>query len=403
LNIRVFAIDSLDRILNRNQKADEVLKQLMSEVVEEPRDRHLLHEMVYGVLRRYFSLEADFSRYLKQKPGEFSRLALFVGTYQIRHMRVPIHAAVSETVSAVKPRDPKASGMVNAVLRKVCESEPPVKLKPNQRAELPHWIYASWRDAFGIEVVQPISEANQVKPKLSIAVFDERDVWMKQASEAGLDVVAGELSPHAVMLPSGTSVTSLPGFDEGEFQVMDQAAQAAVLALDVKAGDKLLDICAAPGGKSALMARRFPNSEVTAIELSEKRIPRLKENLERLKAGNVTVVQGDATALEMPDNSVDAALLDAPCTASGVIRRHPDAKFLHKREDVERHSTLQKRMVAEALRVLKPGGQLVYAVCSIHPGENEQVVEGFAELQSSERIFPTQHHDGFFVAKLVKQ
>ncbi|NOR73440.1 MAG: methyltransferase domain-containing protein [Mariprofundaceae bacterium] len=400
MNIRVFAIDSLDRILNRSQKADEVLKQLMSEVIEEPRDRHLLHEMVYGVLRRYFSLEADFSRYLKQKPGEFARLALFVGTYQIRHMRVPLHAAVSETVSAVKPRDPKASGMVNAVLRKVCDSEVPSKLKPNQRVELPHWIYASWRDAFGTEAVVAISEANQVKPKLSIAVFDQREAWMKRASDAGLDVETGELSPHAVILPSGTSVTSLPGFDEGEFQVMDQAAQSAVLALEVKAGDKLLDICAAPGGKTALLARRFPNSEVTAIELSEKRIPRLKENLERLKAGNVTVVQGDATALEFSDSSMDAILLDAPCTASGVIRRHPDAKFLHKREDVERHSALQKRMVAEALRVLKPGGQLVYAVCSIHPEENEQVVEGFAELQSSEKLFPTEEHDGFFVARL---
>jgi 16S rRNA (cytosine967-C5)-methyltransferase len=400
LNIRVFAIDSLDRILNRNQKADEVLKQLMSEVIEEPRDRHLLHEMVYGVLRRYFSLEADFSRYLKQKPDEFARLALFVGTYQIRYMRVPLHAAVSETVSAVKPRDPKASGMVNAVLRKVCKSEPPAKLKPNQRAELPHWIYASWRDAFGVDVVQAISEANQQKPGLTIAVFDERDAWMKQASEAGLDVVTGKLSPCAVVLPSGTPVTSLPGFGEGEFQVMDQAAQVAVLALDVKAGEKVLDICAAPGGKSALLARKHPESEIVAIELNEKRIPRLQENIERVKAENVTVMQGDATALKLPDSSVDAILLDAPCTASGVIRRHPDAKFLHKKEDVERHSALQKTMVAEALRLLKPGGQLVYAVCSIHPEENEQVVEGFSELQSTQRIFPTEHHDGFFIACL---
>ena len=367
MNIRVFAIDSLDRILNKNQKADEVLKQLMSEVIEEPRDCHLLHELVYGVLRRYFSLEADFSRYLKQKPDEFARLALFVGSYQIRHMRVPLHAAVSETVSAVKPRDPKAAGMVNAVLRKVCASEPPARLKPNQRAELPHWIYASWRDAFGPDAVQVIAEANQVKPKLSIAVFNERDVWMTRALEAGLDTVVGELSPHAVILLSGTAVTALPGFEDGEFQVMDQAAQAAVLALQVNTGDKILDICAAPGGKSALLARQYPESEVVAVELSEKRIPRLQENLERVRAGNVTVVQGDATALKFDDNSFDAILLDAPCTASGIIRRHPDAKFLHDKNDVDRHSALQKQMVAEALRVLKPGGGLVYAVCSIHP------------------------------------
>lgn len=403
MNIRTFAVNSLDLILNKSKKADEVLKQLMSEVIEEPRDRHLLHEMVYGVLRNYFSLEADFSRYLKQKPNEFARLALFVGTYQIRHMRVPVHAAVSETVSAVKPRDPKASGMVNAVLRKVSGSEPPAKLKPPQRAELPRWMYASWRDAFGAEIVQAITEANSKKPELSLAIFADRDAWMKQASDAGLDAIKGELSSHAVILPSGTAVTTLPGFEDGEFQVMDQAAQSAVLALQVNTGDKLLDICAAPGGKSALLARMYPESEVIAVELSEKRIPRLQENLDRVKAENVTVLQGDATALELPDSSIDSILLDAPCTASGVIRRHPDAKFLHSKDDVERHSALQKRMVTEALRVLKPGGHLVYAVCSIHPEENEQVVEGFSELQLAHRIFPTEHHDGFFIAQLKKQ
>lgn len=399
MNIRAFSVDSLDRILNKGFKADEVLHHLMTEVIEEPRDCHLLHEMVYGVLRHYFSLQADFSRYLKQKPGEFARLALFVGTYQIRHMRVPVHAAVSETVDAVKPRDPKAAGMINAVLRKVSDSEPPAKLKPYQRAELPNWVYASWRDAFGVETVQAIVEANLNKPELTVAVFGDRDGWMQRVREAGLDAKAGELSPYAVMLPSGTPVVELPGFAEGEFQVMDQAAQAAVLALDVKAGDHVLDLCAAPGGKSALLARTHPECDVTAVELSEKRIPRLKENLERLRAGRVTVVQGDVTALEFADHSFDAILLDAPCTASGVIRRHPDARFIHDQPSVVRHAELQKRMVREALRVLKPGSQLVYAVCSIHPEENEQVVEGFPELQSCERLFPAEDHDGFFIAR----
>ncbi|HKI59960.1 MAG TPA: transcription antitermination factor NusB [Mariprofundaceae bacterium] len=403
MNIRTFAIDSLDRILNKKRKADEVLHHLMDEVIEEQRDAHFLHEMVYGVLRNYFSLETDFSRFLKQKPDEFARLALFVGTYQIRQMRVPVHAAVSETVDAVKPRDPKAAGMINAVLRKVADSEPPTKLKPYQRAELPNWMFASWRDAFGVEIVQAIAEANLTKPELTVAIFDDRDAWMQQASEAGLVVKVGKLSPQAVILPSGTAVPSLPGFNEGEFQVMDQAAQAAVLALDLKAGDKVFDLCAAPGGKSALLARLNPEVEVVAVELSEKRIPRLKENLLRVKAGHVTVVEGDATALDMPDDSVDAILLDAPCTASGVIRRHPDAKFLHDKEDVLRHSQLQQAMVAEALRVLKPGGQLLYAVCSIHPEENEQVVEGLVELQSTRRLFPSVYHDGFFIAQLKKR
>lgn len=403
MNIRAFAIDSLDRILNKGRKADEVLHHLMVEVIEEePRDRHLLHEMVYGVLRHYFSLQADFSRYLKQKPDEFARLALFVGTYQIRYMRVPVHAAVSETVDAAKPRDPKAAGMINAVLRKVADSEPPTKLKPYQRVELPNWIYASWRDAFGVEAVQVIAGVNLNKPELIVAVFNDREGWMRRVSEAGLDVKAGKLSPYAVILPSGTSVVKLPGFAEGEFQVMDQAAQVAVLALDVKAGDRVFDLCAAPGGKSAMLARINPEIEVVAVEISEKRMPRLMENLERVKATHVTVVQGDATALNAPDGAVDAVLLDAPCTASGVIRRHPDVKFIHDQTSMARHAELQKRMVTEALRVLKPGGKLVYAVCSIHPEENEQVVERFSELQSSERLAPSEYHDGFFIARLMK-
>lgn len=402
MNIRAFAVDSLDRILNKGRKADDVLNHLMVEVVEEQRDRHLLHEMIYGVLRHYFSLQADFSRYLKQKPDEFARLALFVGTYQIRHMRVPVHAAVSETVNAVKPRDPKAAGMINAVLRKVADSEPPTKLKPYQRVELPNWIYASWRDAFGVEAVQAIAGVNLNKPELTVAVFNDREEWMARAREGGMDVKAGKLSPYAVILPSGTSVVNLPGFAGGEFQVMDQAAQAAVLALDVEAGDRVFDLCAAPGGKSAMLARINPEIEVVAVELSEKRMPRLMENLERLKATHVTVMQGDATALDVSNDSVDAILLDAPCTASGVIRRHPDVKFIHDQTSVARHAELQKSMVKEALRVLKPEGKLVYAVCSIHPQENEWVVESFPELQSSERLIPSQYHDGFYIAKLKK-
>jgi len=402
LNIRAFAVDSLDRILNQKRKADEVLHYLMDEVVEEQRDAHFLHEMVYGVLRHYYALETDFSRFLNRKPDEFARLALFVGTYQIRYMRVPVHAAVSETVDAVKPRDPKSAGMINAVLRKVADSEPPAKLKPYQRAELPSWIFASWRDAFGAEAVQAIAEANLHKPELAVAIFGDRNAWMRQSMDAGFEVQAGELTDCAVLLAAGADVTALPGFAEGAFSVMDQAAQYAALSLDVPAGGRVLDLCAAPGGKTALLARHHPDSEVVAVELSEKRIPRLEENLKRLKAVNVSVVQGDATALEFADDSFDAILLDAPCTASGVIRRHPDAKFIHDRDSVARHAELQKKMVAEALRVLKPGGQFVYAVCSIHPEENEQVVEGFAGLQSCERLFPNKRYDGFFIARLTR-
>lgn len=401
MNIRAAAITALDRILNHGHKADDLLNRDMIEL-EDVRDRHFLHELVYGVLRRFFTLEADFSRFLKQKPEDSARFALFIGSYQLRYMRVPTHAAVGETVEAVKGLDARASGMVNAVLRRVADAEPPARFKPYQRSELPQWMFASWRDAFGVEAVEAIAAVHPVRPDLCVAVFEDRSGWMQQAVAAGFDVREGARSACAVLLPGGTDVAALPGYDTGAFTVMDQAAQYAALALDVQPGERVLDLCAAPGGKTALLARMHPDAEVIAVELSERRIPRLQENLARLKTDNVTIQQGDATALPFEDDYADAILLDAPCTASGVIRRHPDAKFIHDAASVARHAALQKKMLAEALRVLRPGGRLVYAVCSIHPQENEQVVEGFTGLQSSERLFPSETHDGFFIARFVK-
>jgi 16S rRNA (cytosine967-C5)-methyltransferase len=183
---------------------------------------------------------------------------------------------------------------------------------------------------------------------------------------------------------------------------MDQAAQAAVLALSVHSGDTVLDVCAAPGGKSGLLAHMHTQARIIAVERDSRRLLRLRENLARLQAHHVTVVQGDATALAMPDASVDAVLLDAPCTASGIIRRHPDAKFLHGPDDVMRHAVLQRVMLVEALRVLRPGGHLLYAVCSIHGAENERVVEDMAGLQQMQRLLPDQQHDGFFFAVIRK-
>ncbi len=403
LDVRQQAVTALVGILGERAKADALLERLGA-ALDDARDRALLRELVYGVLRRYFSLEADVSRYIQAKPDEYVRLALLVGAYQIRHMRVPARAAVHATVEAVKgSRQAKAAGFVNAVLRRVAESEPPAKLKPNQRAELPQWLYAAWRDAFGADVVAGIAEVQLAVPDLCVAVLDgDRQAWIDEARGQGMEATAGALSDTAVLLPASTDVAALPGYAQGRFTVMDQAAQYAALALGVGPGEKVLDLCAAPGGKTALLARRHGDASIVALELSAARMPRLTGNLERLKAVNVEIRQGDATALAFEDAAFDAILLDAPCSASGVIRRHPDAKFVHDRDSVSRHAGLQNRMVAEALRVLRPGGRLVYAVCSINPEENERVVEHFPELQTSERLFPSEFHDGFFVACLSK-
>jgi len=398
-SVRMLAVQALVRVLEKKYKVDVTLDQLGANL--DSRDRGLLHELVLGVLRRFFSLEADVSRFLKQKPDAEARMTLLLGVYQLRHMRVPSHAAVSECVEVMKVLQPKASGMINAVLRKVVNSEPPSKLKPHQRAELPKWMYSLWRDAWDAEKVQDFCLSLQQPPRLCVAVFVEREVWIEQVHAIEIEAAKGYFSPYAVLLPAGTHVPSLPGFDEGAFTVMDQAAQMAVLALNVRDQGIILDLCAAPGGKTSLLKHRFPNSKVLAVELNAKRIPRLKENLKRLDADSVPVLQANTLSLPLADNSVDGIVLDAPCSASGILRRHPDAKFLHDKDAVDGLADIQRKMLKEAMRVLKKNGALVYAVCSIHPQENEHVLEGY-KVSQQQRLYPCECHDGFFWASMTK-
>ena len=401
--MRLFALNVLHAVLVHKHKAKTSIEHIISERSWEPRDAALLREMVYGVLRYYYSLEADVSRFIKQKPENQTRIALLLGAYQLRHMRIPAHAAVSETVAAIKPSAPQDAGFINAVLRKIANNEPPNKLKPHQRAELPKWIYASWRDTLGADTVQDVMQACKQPADLCLAVFNNREAWMNRATQQGFNVGKGELSPYAVLLDASTHVSQLPGYAQGEFTVIDQAAQAATLPLTLThETGHILDICASPGGKTAMLAKRFPKAKVSAIELNPKRIPRLQENLKRLNIANVEVVQADATHLPYKDNSIDAIMLDAPCTASGTLRRHPDAKFLHDKEAPHQAATLQKELLDEALRVLKPRGSLVYAVCSIHPQENEAVVNQCKDVQKIQRLLPSNHHDGFFFAHFIK-
>lgn len=401
--VRTIAIHILFEVLVKKNKAKPALEFTTSSQAWQTRDIGLLRELVYGVLRNFFALEADFSRFIQQKPSDHSRLALLLGTYQLRHMRIPDHAAVGETVAAIKPYETHTSGFINAVLRQVSQSLPPQKLKPHQRAELPRWLYASWRDALGDEAVQQIAQACRESADLCIAVLGNREAWMQQATSLGIVSQAASFSPYAVLLPAHSAVASLPGFAEGEITVMDQAAQMATLSMNMLEPDGLLlDICAAPGGKTALLAHCFPAAHITAIELNPRRIPRLQENLARLHQHHVSILQADAKHLPYADQSVDAIMLDAPCSASGTLRRHPDAKFLHEAADVLAAATLQKILLTESLRVLKIGGHLTYAVCSIHAAENEDVLADIHGVSSSTRLLACAEHDGFFFATITK-
>jgi 16S rRNA (cytosine967-C5)-methyltransferase len=423
MNPRLIAVSCLEQIIYRKRKATAVIdRSFKASRISEP-DRRLIFELVYGVLRRYFSLRADIFRFIDKSPPVFVQCVLLAGAYQIRHMRVPAYSAVDEMVRIVKQsRQNFASGLVNAVLRKLSCSPLPASLKPHEQCELPLWMHASWRKSFGDDGVCMIGQAIRTQPSVCIALLGkEKRAWMEGARVKGFQVKAGDLASTAVLLPPGTDVTCLPGYDRGQFVVMDQSAQLVVEALAVQSGQHVLDMCAAPGGKTALIAFQAGTSGmVTAVDSGAARIRTLKENMKRLRLDNVRVFQMDVRKFNSEPEEFDAVLVDAPCSASGILRRHPDAKFLHSKEDLVRHRRLQTGLLSHAADLVKRGGKVVYAVCSIHEEENEEVVTSLLSAKDMEpdalpdalkpfeagagmaRILPAEHHDGFFIACLRK-
>ncbi|MDX8409445.1 MAG: transcription antitermination factor NusB [Mariprofundales bacterium] len=422
---RQLAMEVLRGVLHRQRKAEQGLELAFGQLAE-AKDRALLHQIVLGSLRHFFTLEADFSRFLKHKPDPLLQAALLVGAFQLRHLHTPPHAALHATVEAIKYDDSKQKvskhtiltriATCNAVLRKLAASDPPRRYKAQQRCQLPKWIYSHWRDAYGADAVSMMMEHAQTPPPLTVAAMGDRAALLTRWQAAEIDVRAGTLSPQAIILPSGTPLDTLPGFDDGDCTVMDQAAQLAALALPPSPG-VCLDICAAPGGKYALLSSNMGN--IIALELEAKRMGRLQQNCQRLRLDGATLLQGDARMPPFRTGSADRIMLDAPCTASGLLRRHPDARFGHDASDMQRLTLQQQQMIRAALPLLKPDGILAYGVCSIHPQENEQVIaplleagiaqpvalppllQPFAIASGMARLLPGEENDGFFIALLT--
>jgi len=403
-NSRVLAIRVLVAVLENGERADAAML-AVPEQMAHGADRRFIHTLVYTTLRYYFSLEADVSRFVRAKPEPAVMAALLLGACQLRVLETPAHAAVSATVDAVRLLQPRAAALVNAVLRQLTRHAVPKKLKPHQRLELPRWIYQQWRDHWGVPALEAIAETLRTPPPLSCCVLGSRDAWLQEATERGLDARAGTVAKHAVLLPGGSAVTDLPGYEQGNILVMDQAAQASVQLLldgiaDVNAPMCVVDLCAAPGGKTALLAHSLPQAVVVAVEYSARRLPTLQQNMERLQMSSVQIMQADSNRLPLANQSVDAIFLDAPCSASGVMRKHPDVRFLHDQTQLERLAAQQKSMLDEAIRVLKPDGVLLYAVCSIHPLEYQAAQHDALKLDDSLTLLPSAEHDGFYAARL---
>lgn len=353
------------------------------------KEKALIQEMSYGTFRWYIQLEYILNQLLdkeiKKKDGRLKYL-LLIGLYQLRFMRIPPHAVVSETVDTCKKINMLwAKGLVNAILRRYIRESIQIEtaLEENEciRTSHPEWLVKQIKNDWPLHW-QSILEANNQKPPMYLRVnkrHQTRKTYLTKLKEIGIEASATSFSENGILLKTAVDVHKLPGFFEGKVSVQELAAQFSAQLLDLKSGQNVLDACAAPGGKSAHILETGINlKSLTCIEKDSNRTKRLYETLQRLKLDAV-VKTADINDLQnwWNEEKFDRILLDAPCSATGVIRRHPDIKFLRTKGGVNNINLLQMELLKTLWKTLKSGGMLLYVTCSILKQENMGLIKQF--------------------------
>lgn len=430
MKTRASAAKVLYQVVDRGQSLTTALP--IAQQLLPAKDRALLQEICYGVLRWLPRLEF-ISRQLmskpltgKQRPVHF---LILVGLYQLKFMRIPAHAAVAETVNAIKVlKSHKLSGLVNAILRNYQRQQDDLESQAdgNDACKFGHpgWLIKRIKAAYP-EQWQAVLMANNERPPMWIRVNQQHHNQADYQTLLAADDITADIvdsADSALRLEKPTDVYKLAGFAEGHSSVQDGAAQFAAQFLDAQPGELILDACAAPGGKTAHILERQPAlKHLVAVDFDATRLSRVQENLTRMQL-EAELIHGDASKPEdwWQGDRFDRILLDAPCSATGVIRRHPDIKWLRRDSDIAPLVQLQSEILDAMWQQLKPGGTLLYATCSILPAENSEQISSFVgrtpdatlipltadsdNSASSWQILPnTQGMDGFFYAKLQKK
>lgn len=424
---RAVAAQAIFQVVEQGRSLSQVLPTLSSQLTA--RDRGMAQALAYGVLRYLPQLNFMVGSLLaKPLKGELKLLhsLLLVGAYQLAYMGSAEHAAVSATVdAALVLKRAKQKGLVNGVLRNIQRQLPQLLKQLEQKPALAHghprWLAERIEKAYSEQAIRIFTANNEQAPmwlRVNTQKTSRAD-YLKLLEAADIAVIADAPLATAICLAEPVDVYSLPHFTDGWVSVQDIAAQHAAWLLNAQAGENILDCCAAPGGKTAHILEQQPTANVLAIDADAKRLERVHENLIRLQL-NADVKTADATA---PDDwwngqLFDRILLDAPCSATGVIRRHPDIKWLRRNDDIAELAALQARILDALWPTLKPGGTLVYATCSILPEENSQQIEAFKQRHIDAIAIATspqgsvewqwlpgnEHNgDGFYFAKLEKR
>ena len=419
---RVAAARVLDEVLHRGRSLKASLGTALP-ALPDPRDRALVEAIVFAALRQRARFDAALSQWLSKPLGQRDhelRALLHVGFAQLS-MEMPAHAVLDATVEAVRAlRRPHQAGMVNALLRRAQREGLP---QAEAGDAWPDWLAQRIRDDWP-QQADAIFDASTQEAPMWLRVHARattRDAYLERLQEAGIEADVDADLPDAIRLDGSLPVQQLPGFEDGVVSVQDGAAQRVADALAPKPNARVLDACAAPGGKSAHLAERDPSLQIVALDVDARRVRRMQDTFARLKLGIDTRTADAAEPAVWWDGQLfDAILIDAPCSATGIVRRQPDILLHRRADDVDALIGLQIRLLEASWSMLKPGGTLLYATCSILPEENGRNVADFIARHADAALQPldarfgrdTGHGhqrlpgenglDGFFYARLVK-
>ena len=414
-NARLVALDAICWVV--------LEKKSLSAFVYPDQNSSLTKSLVFGTIRFYHQLNdivTDLLKHSLKKEDLDIHCLILLGAYQILHSNIAAHASIFETVDVTNTIDkPLAQGLVNAILRQIDRDKG--KLLSGKHASHPTWLVKKIKQYYPQDFEQ-IFKQNNTQAPMTIRVHPDfqLDNYKQQLSECGITTQKIKIAPQALVLDQATSVFNLPEFESGTCYVQDASAQLSATLLDPQNHEYILDACSAPGGKTTHLCELAPKASIVAIDSDENRLERVQENLQRFNISSVKVIQGQAQQYDWWDGELfDKILLDAPCSATGVIRRHPDIKLLRKPKDIAALVTLQQQILENLWTMLKPSGTLLYATCSILKTENEQQITRFLESHEDAKetkIFldwgiktsvgiqqlPIHNFDGFYYAKLQK-
>jgi 16S rRNA (cytosine967-C5)-methyltransferase len=419
-NSRFVATEILSRWLENESFPDRQLAGVK-------KDRNFITELVYGIVRRKLTLEYIEQKYVNRRPEPFVLAALHVGVYQLCFMdHVEEFAAIHETVEAVKSKRHKdaerASRMVNAVLRNVQEEREALlrnleRQSDEIRTSHPEQLIYRWTKQYGERDTRQLCEWNNRPAETILRVESTRvssDEFLKELEKTGIDAKRHPFQSLEtfITLPRGVAVPKVPGYKEGWFTVQDPATSVSVELLNPMPGESILDACAAPGGKTAMIAGLMDGKgELVAMDVHDDRLDSLRDTLTRTKWDFVKVVKGNAAkGFVQKDEQFDAILLDVPCMNTGVLRRRVDARWRFTRDRIETLKKTQWNILSAMAKHVKPGGRLVYSTCSLEVEENEELVSRWVRKHDkfrfikAKRLFPPKTGtDGAYAALLVKQ